>query len=129
RVLVPVRGGPHAELALRFAGAIAERHGAQVRVLHLVPVGITEAVRAQAERPLHAFVRQHLGDVGEPVLREASNVRATILREAEKADLVVMGASAVPGGDSGGQLFGALPETIALRARPTVIVVKTRESI
>ncbi len=129
QILVPVRGGPHAELALRFAGAIAERHGASVRVLHLVPVGITQAVRAQAERALQAFVRQHLGDVGEPVLREASNVRATILREAEKVDLVVMGASAVPGGDSGGQLFGALPETIALRARPTVVVVKTREAI
>jgi nucleotide-binding universal stress UspA family protein len=128
RILVPVRGGPHAELALRFADAIAARHGAQVRVLHLVPPGITQAVRAQAEHALHAFTRQHLGSAGDPILRESGNVRATILREAEKADLVVMGASASTG-DEGGQLFGGLPESIALRARPTVIVVKTRETI
>jgi len=129
RILVPVRGGPHAELALRFAGAVAERHGAHVRVLHLVPVGVTQAVRVQAERALHTFVRQHLGDVGEPILRESANVRATILREADRTDLVVMGASAVASGDDGGQLFGALPETVALRAKPSVIVVRTRESI
>jgi len=128
-VLVPVRGGPHAELALAFASAIAERHGATVRVLHLVPPGITQAVRAQAERALQGFVRQHVGGTAEPVVRESGNVRATILREAEKVDMVVMGASAVPGGDEGGQLFGALPETIALRAKPTVVVVKTREAI
>ena len=39
RVLVPVRGGPHAELALRFADAIAIHHDATVVVLHLVPPG------------------------------------------------------------------------------------------
>src|SRR5262245_11333331 len=59
RVVVPVRGGPHAELALRFADAIAHRHDAELAVLHIVPPGITLAVRAQAERALAAFVRQH----------------------------------------------------------------------
>ena len=43
------------------------------------------------------FIKQHLKGKGEAVLREAPNVRNAILREAEKADLVVMGASAVPG--------------------------------
>ena len=41
RVLVPVRGGPHAELAIRYADAIARHHDATVVVLHLVPPGIT----------------------------------------------------------------------------------------
>ncbi len=130
RVLVPVRGGPHAELAIRFADAIATYHGATVVVLHLVPAGITMAVRAQAERALTTFIKQHLKGKGEAVLREAPNVRNAILREAEKADLVVMGASAVPGGDGADSyLFGALPEAIAARAKPTVVVVKTREAI
>ena len=130
RVLVPVRGGPHAELAMRFADAIATYHGATVVVLHLVPAGITMAVRAQAERALTTFIKQHLKGKGEAVLREAPNVRNAILREAEKADLVVMGASAVPGGDGADSyLFGALPEAIAARAKPTVVVVKTRETI
>jgi glucosyl-3-phosphoglycerate synthase len=88
------------------------------------------AVRAQAERALTTFIKQHLKGKGEAVLREAPNVRNAILREAEKADLVVMGASAVPGGDgTESYLFGALPEAIAARAKPTVVVVKTRESI
>lgn len=128
RVLVPVRGGPHAELALRFADAIAKRHEATVVALHLVPPNITQAVRAQAERALTAFVRQHVTGACEPLLREAQNVRQAILREADRSDLVVMGASAVPG-DAGGTLFGALPEIVAQRAKPTVIVVKTAEPI
>lgn len=130
RVLVPVRGGPHAELAVRFADAIAQHHGATVVVLHLVPPGITMAVRAQAERALAAFIKQHLRGRGEAALREAPNVRNAILREAEKADLVVMGASASPGADGNdAYLFGALPEAIAARAKPSVVVVKTREAI
>jgi glucosyl-3-phosphoglycerate synthase len=128
RILVPVRGGPHAELALRFADALAHKHGATVVVMHLVPAGVTEAVRSQAERALAAFVRQFVTAKAEPLLREAPNVRNAILREAEHADLVVMGASAPPG-EPGGTLFGALPEAIAQRAKPTVIVVKTRDPI
>jgi glucosyl-3-phosphoglycerate synthase len=128
RILVPVRGGPHAELALRLADALAHRHGATVVVMHLVPAGVTEAVRAQAERALASFSRQFVTARSEPLLRETANVRTAILREAERADLVVMGASAPPG-DAGGSLFGSLPEAIAQRARPTVIVVKTREPI
>jgi len=131
RVLVPVRGGPHAELALRFADALARRHDAEVVVLHLVPPGVTLAVRAQAERALAAFIKQHVTGRADARLREAANVRNAILREAEGADLVVMGASASPGaeGDGGNHLFGALPEAIAARAKPTVIVVRTREPI
>ncbi len=130
RVLVPVRGGPHAELSLRFADAIAIHHDATVVVLHLVPPGITMAVRAQAERALAAFIKQHVKGKGEALLREAPNVRNAILREADKADLVVMGASAVPGADAADSyLFGALPEAIAARAKSTVVVVKTREPI
>jgi glucosyl-3-phosphoglycerate synthase len=128
RILVPVRGGPHAELALTFADALGRAHGAEVIVLHLVPPGITLAVRAQAERALAAFIKTHMKGRAEPLLREASNVRNAILREAERADLVVMGASATPGGGDG-TLFGAIPEAIASRAKPTVVVVKTQEPI
>jgi len=131
RILVPVRGGPHAELALRFADALAQRHGGEIFVLHLVPPGITLAVRAQAERALTAFVKQQVSGKVEARVREAANVRNAILREAALVDLVVMGASAGPGadGDGSAHLFGALPEAIAARAKPTVIVVKTREAI
>ena len=115
RILVPVRGGPHAELALRVADALALKHGATVAVMHLVPQGVTEAVRAQAEHALAQFARQHLTARSEPILREAHNVRTAILREAEHADLVVMGASAPPG-DAGTTRTPAPPARPRLRA-------------
>ena len=130
RVLVPIRGGPHAVLALRFADALAHRSEAKLEALHLVPPGITPGIRAQTERALTHFVRQHVdGHIDQSVL-EALNVRNAILREAEEVDVVVMGASAAPASD-GGQtyLFGALPEAVAARSKRTVIVVKTREAI
>ncbi len=130
RILVPVRGGPHAELALDFADALARRHGARVTVLHVVPPGLTPAVRTQAEHALALFLKQHVRGHADGLLREAPNVRNAILREADKSDLVIMGASAAPEGSVDDNfLFGVLPETIAARARPPVIVVKTRERI
>lgn len=130
RVMVPVRGGPHAELAMRFAGAIAQRHGAELVALHIVPPGITIAVRAQAERALQSFVALHAAMPAEVIVREGANVRNAILREADKADLVVMGAAAAPtSGDASSHPFGAMPEVIATRSKSTVVVVKTREPI
>jgi glucosyl-3-phosphoglycerate synthase len=130
RVLVPVRGGPHAELGLRFADALARHHGAELVVMHLVPPGITLAIRAQAERALGAFIKQAAGGRGTPLLREAANVRNAIVREAENADIVVMGATApAEGAEPAAGPFGALPEAVAQRAASTVVVVKTRERI
>jgi glucosyl-3-phosphoglycerate synthase len=130
RILVPVRGGPHAELALEFADALARRHNARIVVLHVIPPGVTSSVRAQAEHALATFLKQHARGHADGLLREAPNVRNAILREAEKADVVIMGASAAPGGTAADAfLFGALPEAIATRATPPVIVVKTRERI
>ena len=130
RILVPVRGGPHAELALRFADSLARRAGGKLIALHVVPAGITAGIRAQAERALVSFIRDHAEGRAEPLVLEAVNVRNAILREAENADVVVMGASAAPAANEGeAYLFGALPETIATKSTKTVIVVKTREPI
>ncbi|MGZ3586653.1 MAG: glucosyl-3-phosphoglycerate synthase [Candidatus Limnocylindrales bacterium] len=133
RVLVPVRGGPHAELAMRFATALGRSFAADVAVLHVVPPDLDPTVRAQTERALTTFVRQH-ARTALPVLAEASSVAPAILREAETAQLVVMGATGsvdgiAPGGSADGGLFGALPEQVAQHARPTVVVVKTKEPL
>ena len=100
-----------------------------IAALHVVPPGITLAVRAQAERALTAFVRQHVDGKADLLVREASNVRAAILREADRSDIVVMGAAAPTAIDGTTHLFGAMPEAIATRSQTTVVVVKTRESI
>jgi glucosyl-3-phosphoglycerate synthase len=129
RILVPIRGGPHAELALRFADSLARRNDGKVVALHLIPSGVTDGIRSQAERALAHFIRQHADGHVEQAVREATNVRNAILREAEEADVVVMGASAMPADGGKSFLFGALPEAIAARSRKTVIVVKTRDPI
>ena len=102
RILVPVRGGPHAELALRYADAhraaittrrssssTSSRPGSRWRS---APRPSARSPRSSSSTSTAAARR---------VLREAPNVRNAILREAEKADLVVMGASAQPGGADG----------------------------
>jgi glucosyl-3-phosphoglycerate synthase len=130
RILVPVRGGPHAELALRMAGALAQRSGGRVVALHVVPPGLTDTVRSLAEHALRRFILEHADGPVDPEIVEAPNVRGAILRRAESADAVVMGASATPAVDGGRTfLFGALPEAVAARSSKTVIVVKTREAI
>ncbi|MBA2557062.1 MAG: universal stress protein, partial [Chloroflexi bacterium] len=133
RILAPVRGGPHAELALRFADALGRYFDAEVAVQHVVRPDIGSTVRTQAERALAGFIKQHARGRTTPVLTEGVNVSQAILREAESADLVIMGAtgSAAPPEPSSpdGALFGLLPEAIAHQARPTVIVVKTKEPL
>ena len=52
RILVPVRGGPHAESPCAPPMRSPSSHGATVAVMHLVPQGVTQAVRAPAEHAL-----------------------------------------------------------------------------
>jgi glucosyl-3-phosphoglycerate synthase len=129
-ILVPIRGGPHAELALRFADALARDNHAVIKVLHLIPPGVSESIRIQTERALAHFIRQHAEGHVEKVVTEAANVRNEILRASESTDVVVMGASAAPAASDGHAfLFGAIPEAVATRSTKTVIVVKTGAAI
>ncbi|MEO7118070.1 MAG: universal stress protein, partial [Candidatus Limnocylindrales bacterium] len=128
RIVTAVRGGPHAELALDVADALGRAFDASLDVLHVMPADVNPVVRSQAERALASLVHRHAQDRGRPLVVEGEDVVAAILHEADDAQIVVMGATAVSGTDpSTGGLFGALSESIAQRARPTVIVVKTRE--
>ena len=127
RILVPVRGGPHAELAMRYATALSTAFDAELAVLHVVPSSLDPAIRIQATRALGAFVSRHTGDPSSALIIEGDNVAAAILAESERAQLVVMGGTALPSETAGASLFGQLVETVAHQARPTIIVVKTRE--
>ncbi|MBA2253638.1 MAG: glucosyl-3-phosphoglycerate synthase [Chloroflexi bacterium] len=133
RILAPVRGGPHAELALRFATALGHSFDAHVDVMHVVPPGIDATIRSQAERALTGFIGHQADDELRPLLVEGQDIGQSILREMESAQLVVIGATVPRNGDGigtlQGGLFGVLPETIAQHGRPTVIVVKTRDPI
>lgn len=128
-ILVPVRGGPNAELALSLATDLARGFGAQLVVLHVVPPGSGPDALEDERAALARLVKRHGRGVKLlPLLVEAPTVRGAILREAANHEMVVVGASAQPTGTgSGRRLFGRLAETVATRARPTVMVVKTRE--
>jgi nucleotide-binding universal stress UspA family protein len=131
-ILVPVRGGPHAELAMRLARDLGKRFGAQVAVLHIVPKGVGQRACQREQEALDRFVREHGGSKRvRGILREATSVRTAIIKEAASHDLVVMGASAQPSNAApdGRFLFGTVAETVASKAKPTVIVVKTKQKL
>jgi glucosyl-3-phosphoglycerate synthase len=133
-ILVPVRGGPHAELAMRLARDLGKRFEAQVAVLHVVPKGIGERALQREQEALDRFVQEHGGAKRvKGLIREATSVKTAIVREASHHDLVIMGAAAQPSDTrasaDGRYLFGSVPEAVASRAKPTVIVVKTKQQL
>ncbi len=133
-ILVPVRGGPHAELAVRLARDLGKRFDAQIAVLHVVPKGIGDRALQRERQALERFIEQHGGARRvKGLIREAVSVKTAIVREALNHDLVIMGAAAQPSdarpASDGRYLFGSVPEAVASRARPTVIVVKTKQQL
>jgi nucleotide-binding universal stress UspA family protein len=131
-ILVPVRGGPHAELAMRLARDLGKRFSAQVNVLHIVPKGIGQRACQREQDALDRFVSEHGGSRRvHGILREATSVRTAIVKEAASHDLVVMGASAQPSNAApdGRFLFGSVADMVASKAKPTVIVVKTKQKL
>ncbi len=118
-VLVPARGGPHAELALRIGLDLRPRHLTAVHLRAPGESGTTAAFRG-LERVL-----ARLPDVSK---RSAVTERPadTILEEANElgADLVIMGAAARPAYDHAS--FGAIADRVLAESSCPVIVVKTR---
>ncbi|MGH2357800.1 MAG: glucosyl-3-phosphoglycerate synthase, partial [Candidatus Limnocylindria bacterium] len=96
------------------------------------PKGIGERAIEREQAALDGFVREHAGvRRATGIVREATSVRTAIIAEAAHHDLVVMGASAQPtnAAPDGRFLFGTLAEAVTSRAKPTVVVVKTRQSL
>jgi glucosyl-3-phosphoglycerate synthase len=129
-ILVPVRGGPNAELAVSLATDLARGFGAQL-VLHVVPPGGGLDAIELERTALAALVKRTARGVSvRDLVVEAPTVRGAILAEAANHQLVVVGASAQPTGlGSGRRLFGRLAETVAARAKATVMVVRTRQPV
>jgi len=120
-VLIPIRGGPYAELSLRIALSIRNSNNAQVSSLHLFPNNISR------EQDL-AFkgidrVLKNLPEIKreEIVTDEPSTA---IFEAAKKYDLLIMGASARPMTEV--PAIGTVTEKIMRESRHGVIVVKTK---
>ena len=84
RILVPTDGAPCADRAFAHAAFLAERHGAELQVLRVLPVTGTEPDRPRT-RPVPEGVRLV------ETTRQGLDVPDEIVRSARDVDLVVMG--------------------------------------
>ncbi len=121
-VLVPVRGGPSAQLALRLAATVCKQTGAELCVLHV----FNPRISPESQQREEASFRKLSGTVDVPVRRItlfSASVREAIVRESAQHQMVVLGATMSlmhrP------MVLGA-PVTRLLRRLPgSVMVVKT----
>jgi len=132
RILVPIRGGPHAALAFKLAAGLADRVDGLVTALRIErPAGPDEpdeGTIASRERDREEF-EAVLATAPNPhrvreVVVEATSVVDAILRQAETHQIVVMGAAAQAGDPS--QIFGPIAEEVAQRLDKGIVVVKTK---
>jgi glucosyl-3-phosphoglycerate synthase len=117
RILLPLRGGPYAELALRLALSLKP---AEVVPLHLT--GPEETVSDAPFRGLERVLRQ-MPDL-RPRYASTDDPSATIVEQAGGFDLVVMGASARP--EKSEPALGPVADRVIREAEASVMVVKTR---
>ncbi len=120
RVLVPVRGGPHAELALRIG--LSLRAG-ELTALHLTPPG-----EEGHDKPFRGLERvlASLPEVA-TVRRVSGATVETILDQARGCDLIVLGATAQPA--HSGPPLGAVASQVLELSPLGVLVVKTRRTM
>ncbi len=120
RVLVPMRGGPHAELALRLGLSL---HPQQLTALHIQLTGDTGT-----DAPFKGLERV-LARLPEVQKRSATtpDTAHTIIDEARHVDLVIMGASARPAHTAAS--LGPMADVVLKEATAAVMVVKTHRAL
>lgn len=131
RVLLPVRGGPQAQLAVQLSEALAEAMRSQAAVLHILQGNMPEKERASEEAPFNELLahlrRARTGEGSQATLplrhiyATGENPVETIGKTANSYDIVIMGAGGGEGGD-----IGPLTYQVADASKPAMLLVKTR---
>jgi nucleotide-binding universal stress UspA family protein len=127
KILVPYLGSAHDRLALELAGRLAKASGATITALHVVPPtrgaggGEEKVLGAKTEVDKVFNEPGHASPVTFRVVEDPSPVDA-VLREADKADLVVIGVAEEFGLES--HLFGFRPQRIALECPKSLLIVR-----
>lgn len=118
QILVPVRGGPHAELALRVGLGL---HPKGVRTLHIRQ---TKDPNAGTDAPFKGLERvlKQLPEV-QKQFEATDDAAQVILENAKKADLIILGTTSQPVTSS--VSFGPVADRILHEAPCTVITVKS----
>ena len=132
RILVPIRGGPHAALAFRLATGLADHVDGTVTALRIeVPdAGDAEHARDAEEFAAVVATAPRPERVREVVV-SAGDVVEAICKEGEGHQVVIMGATAAPPDrDSASNgpyaLFGPIADTLAHRLERGMVIVKTK---
>ncbi len=124
RILLPVRGGPHAELALRISLALAKAYEIEITALHIAP----PAPQSPQDAPFADLlpVLQQLPPVTRIVTLQRQ-LQASILSEARQHGLIVMGATARPKSEP--IAIGEMAARVLRSTKMTAIVVKTKREM
>jgi glucosyl-3-phosphoglycerate synthase len=124
RLLVPMRGGPYSELALRISLSIAKYEKTAVTALHLV----AKEADFQQEASFRglANILASLPEVASRQL-QTDDPSETLLEQAQDYDLVVLGATAQLQEDQ--PAFGPVVERLLRESQAAVIAVKTSRPI
>ncbi|MGH2523332.1 MAG: glucosyl-3-phosphoglycerate synthase, partial [Anaerolineales bacterium] len=127
QILLPIRGGPYAELALRLSLEWARNQPTRVTSLHL-RLADEKSEGTKRDAPFRGIARV-LSSLPEVHRREAETADAaqTILEASHNFDLVVIGATARPVRSSAS--LGPVAERVLRESRVGVIVVKTMRPI
>jgi nucleotide-binding universal stress UspA family protein len=121
KMLLPIRGGPYAELVLRIALSIRNSNNAQISSLHLFPTDMTIGQNA-AFKGVDRVLRNLPEVTREDVITD--DPETVIFDAAQKYDLLIMGASARPRDEVSS--MGPVAERIMRESQNGVIVVKTK---
>jgi ubiquinone biosynthesis protein len=128
RVLAATDGSQTARRAVAWAAEVAERFGAELVLLRVLPPAEDgESERAAAEAGLRALAEEVAGPRGRIALRvDADPARAIVAAaEEEAADLLVVGNAGMAGRKE--FLLGNVPNRISHNARCTVVIVNTTD--
>jgi len=123
-VLIPIRGGPYSELALRTALAMRQFHQADITSLHVVPA--LPAAQQDAAFLGMERVLKHLPEVKKQQI-VTDNPAEFIFEISSQFDLIVMGASSRPAEEV--TSIGPVAERIMRESNCGVIVVKMKRSL
>jgi glucosyl-3-phosphoglycerate synthase len=123
-VLIPVRGGPYAELALRTALSMKRFNQVDITSLHMVPTNLV--VKQDAAFRGIERVLKNLPEVKEQQI-VTDQPAEVIFESSRRFDLIVMGASARPAEEV--TSIGPLAERIMMESDCGVIVVKTKRAL
>ncbi|MDB5073869.1 MAG: putative glycosyltransferase [Chloroflexi bacterium] len=127
KILLPVRGGQHADLAASIAVSLARIWDASVTMLRVIPEFVPD-LDAQAEaEAFRAYWEVLYAGVVQARSVVAPRARDYLLQEAANYDLVVMGAAA--SSRSFPFPFGQLAEDIAEHVSCPIFIAKTERTL